>query len=32
MEEDEVKRVFKAYLDRNKARYLLGRGATPDLV
>jgi hypothetical protein len=30
MEEDEVKRVFKSYLDRNKARYLLGKGAGPD--
>jgi len=30
MEEDEVKRVFKFYLDRNKARYLLGKGSGPD--
>lgn len=30
MEEDEVKRVFKAYLDKSNARYLLGRGGGPD--
>jgi hypothetical protein len=31
VEEDEVRRVFKAYLDRMRGtRYLLGRGAGPD--
>ena len=30
MEEDEVKRVFKAYLDKSNAHYILGRGGGPD--
>jgi hypothetical protein len=30
MEESEVKKVFKAYLDRKKAHYLLGKDAGPD--
>jgi hypothetical protein len=30
LEEDEVKRVFKAYLDRSNAHYILGRGGGPD--
>jgi hypothetical protein len=30
LEEDEVKRVFKAYLDKSNAHYILGRGGGPD--
>jgi hypothetical protein len=31
LDEDEVKKVFKAYLDRNKPRYFSGKGAAgPD--
>ena len=30
MEEDEVKEAFKAYLDKTKAQYYVGRGAGPD--
>jgi hypothetical protein len=32
VEEDEVKRVFKAYLDKNRAQYLVGKGAGPDFA
>jgi len=30
VEEDEVKKVFKAYLDRSRAQYLPGKDAGPD--
>jgi hypothetical protein len=32
VEEDEVKGVFKAYLDKNRAQYLVGKGAGPDFA
>jgi hypothetical protein len=32
VEEGEVKGVFKAYLDKNRAQYLVGKGAGPDFA